>query len=84
MKTHGPLIEVLVVRPGASIDDVIPPDSPRQGILPDEYRTASNEEPMSAYEVAKHTLGERVVILGHFYQRDEIVQHADYLGDSFH
>ena len=69
--------------PGASIDDVIPQDSPRQGILPDEYRTASNEELHERIRVAKHTLGERVVILGHFYQRDEIVQHADYLGDSF-
>lgn len=69
--------------PGASIDDVIPQDSPRQAILPDEYRTASNEELHERIRVAKHTLGERVVILSHFYQRDEIVQHADYLGDSF-
>ena len=69
--------------PGASLGDVIPVGSPRQGALPDEYKTASNEELHERIRAAKATLGERVVILGHFYQRDEIVQHADYLGDSF-
>jgi quinolinate synthase len=69
--------------PGASLGDVIPVGSPRQGALPDEYKIASNEELHARIRAAKATLGERVVILGHFYQRDEIVQHADYLGDSF-
>ena len=31
---------------------------------------------------AKATLGERVVILGHHYQRDEVIKFADYTGDS--
>ncbi|HXE75116.1 MAG TPA: quinolinate synthase NadA [Candidatus Xenobia bacterium] len=31
---------------------------------------------------AKAALGERVVILGHHYQRDEVVKFADYRGDS--
>ena len=69
--------------PGASLGDVIPVGSPAQGALPNEYKTASNEELHERIRAAKATLGERVVILGHFYQRDEIVQHADYLGDSF-
>jgi quinolinate synthase len=69
--------------PGASMGDVIPTGSPVQGALPQEYKTASTEELHERIRVAKNTLGDRVVILGHFYQRDEIVQHADYLGDSF-
>jgi quinolinate synthase len=32
---------------------------------------------------ARHTLGERLVILGHHYQRDEVIRYADYTGDSF-
>lgn len=69
--------------PGASQGDVIPTGSPVQGALPEEYKTASPEELHDRIRAAKTTLGHRVVILGHFYQRDEIVQHADYLGDSF-
>jgi quinolinate synthase len=69
--------------PGASLGDVIPVGSPRQGALPEEYKTASTDELHERIRAAKATLGSRVVVLGHFYQRDEIVQHADYLGDSF-
>ena len=69
--------------PGASMGDVIPTGSPRQGQLPTEYQRASNDELHARIRSAKKTLGDRVVILGHFYQRDEVVQHADFLGDSF-
>jgi quinolinate synthase len=69
--------------PGSSMGDVIPVGSPRQGELPREYRDASPEELDARIRAAKEILGERVVILGHFYQRDEVVQYADYVGDSF-
>lgn len=69
--------------PGASMTDVIPTGSPRQGALPQAYRDAPNDELHERIRAAKATLGERVVVLGHFYQRDEVVQHADFLGDSF-
>ena len=69
--------------PGASMGDVIPTGSPRQGGLPVEYQRASNEQLHERIRAAKQELGARVVVLGHFYQRDEVVRHADFLGDSF-
>jgi quinolinate synthase len=69
--------------PGSSMGDVIPAGSPRQGALPATYREASAEELDRRISAAKAALGDRVVILGHYYQRDEIVRHADFLGDSF-
>ncbi len=69
--------------PGASSQDEIPLSTPRQGSLPKEYRDATEADLHERIIAAKKTLGERLVILGHFYQREEIVQHADYLGDSF-
>ncbi|GAA3651181.1 quinolinate synthase NadA [Microbacterium marinilacus] len=69
--------------PGASMGDVIPTGAPRQGVLPTEYREASESELHARIAAAKRVLGDRVVVLGHFYQRDEVVRHADYVGDSF-
>ncbi|MFT4234954.1 MAG: quinolinate synthase NadA [Microbacterium sp.] len=69
--------------PGASMGDVIPTGSPRQGELPREYREASEAELHDRIRAAKETLGDRVVVMGHFYQRDEVIQHADAVGDSF-
>jgi quinolinate synthase len=69
--------------PGASMHDVAPAQSPQQGSLPVEYRRASKVELEQRIRAAKAALGSRLVILGHFYQRDEVVQHADFVGDSF-
>ena len=69
--------------PGASMADHLPAGSPRQAVLPLEYKQASKHELDLRIRAAKAALGDRVVILGHFYQRDEIVQYADFIGDSF-
>ncbi len=69
--------------PGSSMGDIIPAGSPRQGQLPEEYRAASNQQLADRIHAAKQTLGDRVVVLCHFYQRDEVVQFADFVGDSF-
>ena len=69
--------------PGSSMHDEIPSETPRQGEIPAEYREASDEELEARIFAAKETLGDRVVVLGHFYQRDEVVRYADFVGDSF-
>ena len=69
--------------PGSSMGDVIPTGAPRQGELPAAYREAGEAELHRRIEAAKAALGDRVVILGHFYQREEVVTHADEVGDSF-
>jgi len=69
--------------PGASQRDVTPTGTPVQGVIPREYRQASAAELDLRIRAAKHALGDRLVMLGHFYQRDEVVQYADFVGDSF-
>jgi quinolinate synthase len=69
--------------PGSSMGDVIPAGSPRQGALPAFYREADAAELDRRIRAAKAALGDRLVILGHFYQRDEVLAYADYVGDSF-
>src|SRR4026208_1120019 len=34
-------------------------------------------------EAAREALGPRVVILGHHYQRDDVIRHANLTGDSY-
>jgi quinolinate synthase len=51
--------------------------------LPDRYRDASLDELDEMIATAKDTLGERLFILGHHYQRDEVMKWADARGDSY-
>jgi quinolinate synthase len=51
--------------------------------LPEKYLGLSDEEMTSRIGAARATLGEKLVILGHHYQRDEVIRFADYTGDSF-
>ena len=51
--------------------------------LPEKYLGLSDEEMEVRIADARRALGERLVILGHHYQRDEVIRFADYTGDSF-
>jgi quinolinate synthase len=51
--------------------------------LPEKYLALSDQEMDARIAAARRTLGSRLVILGHHYQRDEVIKFADYTGDSF-
>ena len=51
--------------------------------LPEAYLGLPDDEMALRIEAARAALGERLVILGHHYQRDEVIRFADYTGDSF-
>ena len=51
--------------------------------LPEAYLGLSDEEMQARIAAARAALGDRLVILGHHYQRDEVIRFADYTGDSW-
>jgi quinolinate synthase len=54
-----------------------------QGALADRYTAATQEQLESWIGEAKAALGDRLLILGHHYQREEVMRWADARGDSF-
>jgi quinolinate synthase len=50
--------------------------------LPDSYLRLSDAELETRIAAAKAALGSRLLILGHHYQRDEVIKFADVTGDS--
>jgi quinolinate synthase len=55
----------------------------RNAFLLEDYLKMSDAELSERIERARATLGSRVVILGHHYQRDDVIAHADLTGDSY-
>src|SRR5690349_13472662 len=54
-----------------------------QSPLPERYVQASEDELAERIGAAKAALGARLFILGHHYQRDEVMRWADARGDSY-
>ena len=50
--------------------------------LPERYLRLSDDEMDARILAAKRELGPRLIILGHHYQRDEVIRFADFTGDS--
>ena len=74
---HRPLIEVPVPHGGSHNMLRV------QRALPERYTKASSEQLAHYIDKAKQILGNQVFILGHHYQRDEVMAWADARGDSF-
>ena len=51
--------------------------------IPRAYLSMSPEELDHRIAAARASLGEKLTILGHHYQRDEVIKYADFTGDSF-
>ena len=54
-----------------------------QTILPEHLTRLTDTETDQRIRALRDQLGERLVILGHHYQRDEVIKFADIRGDSF-
>jgi len=59
------------------------PASERGVDCPGDLPAASDPDLVARARAAKAALGDRVFVLGHHYQRDEVIEFADVTGDSF-
>jgi quinolinate synthase len=59
------------------------PHSERGVDCPGELPPASDPDLVARARTAKAALGDRLFVLGHHYQRDEVIRFADVTGDSF-
>jgi quinolinate synthase len=51
--------------------------------IPKEYWDLTSEQLVERVAIARKKLGSRLIVLGHHYQREDIIQFADFRGDSF-
>ena len=59
------------------------PDSEKGVDCPGDLPAPSDPDLVARATAAKAALGDRVFVLGHHYQRDEVIAFADVTGDSF-
>ncbi len=53
-------------------------------LMPREYLEIEDEELVEKIRRRQKVIGNRMILLAHHYQRDEIVEMADFVGDSFY
>ena len=53
-----------------------------QPSLPERYLNATNDELGAQIAARRAELGSKLLILGHHYQQDDVIRHADLIGDS--
>src|SRR5882672_12631842 len=51
--------------------------------VPEPYLRLDDEVLAERIRAARKALGQRLVILGHHYQRDDVIEHANITGDSY-
>src|SRR5690606_28772406 len=59
------------------------PKSERGVECPGDLPSPTDPDLVERARAAKEKLGDKVFVLGHYYQRDEVIQFADVTGDSF-
>ncbi len=75
----SPLLQLPLLVLGASADR-----NTEKGVsCPGELPPPSDPDLVRRAERARATLGDRAFVLGHHYQRDEVIRFADVTGDSF-
>ncbi|HZN35380.1 MAG TPA: quinolinate synthase NadA [Pirellulaceae bacterium] len=58
-----------------------PPAAPLRELKP--YKSLADEELSARIEAVRQQFGQRLLILGHHYQQDEVIRHSDLRGDSY-
>ncbi|MPZ23576.1 MAG: quinolinate synthase NadA, partial [Dehalococcoidia bacterium] len=87
-KVERDLVERELMRCDTDTLDTVPLADERaashwQQDIPDAYLNLTGPEIIERIAIARRRLGRRAVVLGHHYQREDIIQFADYRGDSF-
>ena len=80
MRLVWPTAQIIVVTKAMNMLTALAPAATGQPFEP--YAGLDAAEIDARIRAAKATLGDRLVILGHHYQRDEVITHADFRGDS--
>lgn len=68
-----------------SVLTVLRPSVPHMtaDFLPEAYQVLTDEEAAARIPALRESLGKSVVLLGHHYQRDDVIRFVDHTGDSY-